>query len=207
MEYDKISLYLESVLLNSEKHIGKCINLETKYSVGLKNTEGYKKYNLPHSFFDVYAMANGMEIKWRYEGNPEYCGGLDFMTMKNFLSSNNVYDESDIEREDLLEFFYTFDMITPEAECGFIITPEETYKTIYYKSGQYVYRLELDFVGYITMLFHSKAYQNWPAIILSLINNEETEVIQDFKKCMIELDDNFSWENYIKIFNDLRLDK
>jgi len=207
MKYDKFNLYLESVLLKSENHTGKSINLETRYTMGVENPDDYKKYNLPQSFFDVYTMGDGMEMKWRYEANPEYCGGLDFMNMKNFLSSNSVYDESDIEREDLLEFFYTFDMVTPETECGFMITPEETYKSIYYKSGLYVYRLELDFVGYITMLYHSKAYQNWPSIILSLINNEETELMQDFKKCMTELDDNFSWGNYVKTFNDLRLDK
>ena len=207
MEYELFNDYLEVFFLDIESESDKNFNLTSIATLPFENESEYQKYNLPKAFFEVYKNSNGFELKWHDESNANYSGGLHFLNVKECIASNGFLDENDFANNDMLKYFYAFDIVTAETECGFMITPEETYKTIYYRSGFETNSLELDFVGYVTMLYHSRAYQNWPRVILDIINQEESEITEEFKTCMTSKDADFTWEKYTAIFNELRLDK
>ena len=84
--------------------------------------------------------------------------------MEAVLSSwiNNIYEPEDLEINEMLEFFQPFDQVSPEILSGFMITPNETYKSIYLNiAGETdTSSLEIDFDGYVTMLYESRAYKN-----------------------------------------------
>jgi hypothetical protein len=72
---------------------------------------------------------------------------------------DNVYESEDLKENEMLEFFKQFDQVSPEIMCGFIIYPDQTGKSIYlYKDYTNTSSLEIDFDGYITILYESKAY-------------------------------------------------
>ena len=211
MEIKLFNLYIESKLYKLEKQ--KSIkNFETKYNVHFdKKSLEISQYKLPKEFLEVYETTNGMKITWEDSKNKNVRGQVHFLKMNEVVSNweGQIYEKEDLENNDLLAFFHPFDLVTSEAQCGFMITPEETYKSIFYnKSGQTeTERLELDFAGYVTMLYHSAAYQNWPLVILDIINNEESSFTKEFKANMKALFEDFSWDEYVETFNQLRLDK
>ena len=200
--------YLRIKILSKEEN--KIIkNLKTKFSLPFNGDVA--KFNLPKEFIEVYEKTNGMTITWEDAKNKHVGGNVEFLEMKEVVKSweGQIYEKEDLETNDMLEYFHPFDLVTPEAQCGFMITPEYTSPSIYYNKSGYTEteRLELDFVGYVTMLYHSAAYYNWPLAILHILNEEESEWLEEFKANMKSLFDDFSWNDYVNKFNELRLDR
>ena len=212
MKYQEFFLYLEMNLLN-EKSNGCFKKIDTKYNMPIVlESSNNSKHDLPETFYEVYQKTNGMIITWEANfDNINVYGRTNFLKYDEVIRSwkGELYELEDLEKNDFLEFFHPFDLITDEAQCGFMITPEETYKSIFYNQSGYAetLRLELDFKGYVTMLYNSNGYHNWPLAILHIINNDESEWLSEFKKNMTQLFSDFKWINYVETFNSIRLDK
>ena len=109
--------------------------------------------------------------------------------------------------EELLEFFKPFDLVTDEAECGFLHRPGFSSAAIYYhRIGRpQLYNLDLDFSGYLEMALAARVYYYWPKVLLDIQSGEESPETLDFKHNMPLVFPDFSWEGFVEKYQSLRL--
>ena len=68
--------------------------------------------------------------------------------------------------------------------------------------------LDLDFEGYVTMMCESRAYKNWPYILLNIQDDElDGALITSFKEDMSKIFSDWTWEKFIEKYESLRLSK
>lgn len=173
-------------------------------------TPDMENYHLPPSFLEIYQKSNGMKIQWEATNIEQAYGRMEFLAMEVVLSSweDSIYEPEDLDMNEMLEFFHPFDQVSPEILCGFMITSNETYQSIYLNMAGETETsfLGLDFEGYLTMLYESRAYKNWPIILLNIKNNNlESSLISDFKSDMPILFPDFDWDKYVTIYQSLQL--
>ncbi len=186
------------------------ITIDTWFNNSFVPTPEIEAYHLPSSFLEIYQKSDGMRIQWEATTIEQAYGKMRFLKIEDVLSSweNSIYDPEDLEMNEMLEFFHPFDEISPEIMCGFMIAPNETYESIYLNSAGETETsyLGLDFDGYVTMLYESRAYKSWPVILLDIINDDlDTPLIRDFKSDMPKLFPDFDWNKYIVKYRSLQL--
>ncbi len=169
-----------------------------------------KDSSLPTSFIEIYSYCNGYNVNWEATKIEQAYGNVEFLPLVNVLSSweDTLYDEDDIKADKSIIHFKPFDQVSPEILCGFIDKPNEEYKSIYLHRMGYseLSSLDLDFEGYITMLCEARAYKNWPYILL-YINDQslDNDLIESFKNDMPLLFSDWTWENFIAKYEELKL--
>jgi hypothetical protein len=188
----------------------KLITFETWFNNPFISTPGIENYHLPSSFLDIYQKSDGIRIQWKATHIEQAYGRMEFLEMEAVLSSweGSVYESEDLEFNEMFEFFHPFDQVSPEILCGFMITPDETYQSIYLHvaGSTNTPSLDLNFDGYVTMLHESRAYKNWPIILLNINDNSlDSPLIQDFKSDMPALFPEFNWDQYVTRYQSLRL--
>lgn len=186
------------------------ITLETWFNNPFIPSSDIENYRLPSSFLDIYQKSDGMIIQWEATNIEQAYGRMEFLAMEAVLSSweDSIYEPEDLEMNEMLEFFHPFDQVSPEILCGFMITSNETYQSIYLNMAGETETsfLGLDLDGYVTMLYESRAYKNWPIILLNIKNNNlESSLISDFKSDMPMLFPDFDWDKYVTIYQSLKL--
>ncbi|WP_108808607.1 hypothetical protein [Aquimarina spinulae] len=165
------------------------------------------------SFQEMYNKTNGLEINWKANNIEQAYGNLEFIDFETIVGSweGQVFERDDLEFNELLEFYHPFDNVSPEFSCGFIIDNETgTWESIYTHTWgeRSTKSLDINFEGYITMLYESRAYKNWPLILLDIqYESFESDLIKDFKSHMPQLFPDFDWNNYLEKYNSLRLSK
>lgn len=214
MKTNRFYLDLQLALVRA-KNAG-LINLSTWFeSPGdIKKLE-IGKDKLPSLFLEFCGKNNGMKIHWDAKNidTAVRVGNMEFIDFKSVLGSweGQVYEQADLEYCELLEFFNPFDMVAAEFSCGFIIQPDlGTWRGIFlHKWGtREVERLDIDFEGYVTMLFESKAYANWPFILLDIQAGKFDSVhITRFRNDMPQVFPDFNWDNFVEKYENLRLSK
>ena len=186
------------------------ITLETWFNNPFVPPPDIENYLLPSSFLEMYQKSDGMRIQWEATNIEQAYGNMEFLEMEAVLSSweGSIYESEDLDFNEMLKFFHPFDQVSPEMLCGFMITPNETYESIYLNmAGETdTSSLELNFNGYVTMLYESRAYKNWPFILLNIKNNDlESPLITDFKSDMPMLFPDFDWDRYVTMYKSLQL--
>ncbi|MEM9686342.1 MAG: hypothetical protein AAF934_05405 [Bacteroidota bacterium] len=199
---------MESKLFDAEDE--GLITLDTWFNNPFIPIPEIENYRLPSSFLEIYQKSDGMSIQWEATNVEHAYGNTEFLEMEAVLSSweNSIYDTEDLEENEFLEFFHPFDEVSPEIMCGFMITPNATYESIYLNlAGETdTHYLDLDFDGYVTMLYESRAYKNWPLILLDIENNDlDSPLIRDFKSDMPKLFPDFDWDKYVTKYRSLQL--
>jgi len=186
------------------------LSFETWFNNPFVLSSDIENYRFPLSFLEIYQKSDGMRIKWEATNIEQAYGGMEFLAMEAILSSweGSVYEPEDLEFNEMLEFFHPFDQVSPEILCGFMITPNETYQSIYLNGVGETDTpfLDLNFDGYVTMLYESRAYKNWPIILLNISDNDlDSPLIQDFRSDMPPLFPEFDWDRYVTRYQSLRL--
>jgi hypothetical protein len=186
------------------------ITFETWFNTPFVSNSDIENFRLPSSFLRIYQKSNGIRIAWKATSIDQAYGRMEFLEMDAVLSNweNSIYESKDLEINEMLEFFKPFDQVSPEILCGFMISPNETAKSIYLNiAGETdTSSLGLDFDGYITMLYESRAYKNWPIILLNIKdNNLASPLIRDFRSDMPILFPDFDWDRYFARYQSLRL--
>lgn len=159
---------------------------------------------------DFYKMFDGFKLEWS-DTAGDLGGCMHFLKMEEVLQNwkGNLYDEDDLEENDLIEFFHPFDLITPEAQCGIMIGMEyEDHEIHYNYSGTAeTLGLDVDFEGYLEMAKEARIFFYWPKVLLDIQNKEENPETLSFKKNMPKIFPDFKWENFVAKYESLRLSK
>lgn len=184
------------------------INLDKEwYNLPVSDKEQLSE--LPIAIQTLYTYANGVEIRWQSTKDSAQGGRLQFLKLEDVLENGlgQIYDKEDLEEEELLEFFKPFDLVTDEAECGFLHRPGFASASIYYhRTGRpQLYNLDLDFSGYLEMALAARVYYYWPKVLLDIQSGEESAETLDFKHNMPLIFPDFNWSEFEKKYQSLRL--
>lgn len=156
--------------------------------------------------------AEGFHIEWDKNRNEGVGGNIRTVNLKDLFEEDlsKFYDEEMIQENNDIQYFRPWDYATPEAQCGFVIKPKEIYPSIYYNQAgrASLHSLDLDYHGYTQMAFEARVYYHWQRVLLHYngwnLGEEETK---DFKKNMPEIFPDWTWEDFIKKYESLRLSK
>ncbi|UPT69990.1 MAG: hypothetical protein M0D53_12725 [Flavobacterium sp. JAD_PAG50586_2] len=157
--------------------------------------------------------ADGFEIKWKKDKTGFPNGSINFIKAEHIFgdwAKNGLYDDDAIEENEDIQYFKPFDMFVPEAECGFIVTPDKVYPSIYYHDNAEteLHDLDLDFNGYCQMAVEARVFNYWQRVLLFIQGKSiGASVAEDFRKEMPLLFPDFSWEAFVQKYESLRLSK
>lgn len=186
---------------------------ENKLSVDSSFSNPYQNQSYidqPELFVEVYSNSNGFEISWTSNEIEQSYGHIGFLEMESIFSSweDVLYNNDDLSINENLKYFRPFDQVSPEILCGFLIKTNEAYESVYlhYSGESSLQYLDVDFEGYVTMLYDAKAYKNWPYILIYIQDNDyENPLIESFKSDMPKIFDDFNWNDFVDKYNSLRL--
>jgi hypothetical protein len=190
---------IEDELIDNEAH--------SFYSLLEKDEERLNK--LPNQFRKIYEYANGVKFSWRSAKFPDVGGNLNFIELNHVLADGlgSTYEKQDLAENELIEFFKPFDLISEEAECGFLLNPGFESKEIYFRKvgSPQIYGLGVDIDGYLKMAVRSSVFYYWPKVLIDIQANDESEETKKFKKYMPEMFSDFKWESFLAEYKELQL--
>ncbi len=156
-------------------------------------------------------ISDGFRIKWFSDEEKGIGGNIHFMEMKHVLADQkgNLYDDQDIQMNDLIQYYKPFDLISETFSCGFLITPDFVSTSIYCHNSPdpETYDLDLDFAGYMEMAYEAKIFQYWPKVLLDIKANYESAETKAFKEHMPKIFEDFDWDSFVQKYESLRLSK
>jgi hypothetical protein len=161
-------------------------------------------------FKAIYERGNGFEMNW-VDSSGEITGKLEFLSADDIIrdwKKTLLIDDDDIEENYDIQYFHPFDLLAPEAQCGFVITPEKVYDSVYYHDAgeSELHSLDLDFNGYCEMAVEARIFSYWQRVLLFLQGDSIGEArTQLFKEYMPTIFPDFSWENFVSKYEGLRL--
>ncbi len=188
---------------------------EVKYTYGSLLEDDLSEINrlntIHEGIKDYYSeVTDGLKLYW--QGDHELMGGNIQLAKSKYLladpKDNGIYyDETDKDSD--LQYFHPLDFPSPESYVGFIMKPETIYKSVYYMSASdnALKNLDLDFHGYTQMAFEARIFNHWQAVLLFYMNGKgegESET-ETFKKEMPKIFPDWTWEDFISKFENLRL--
>lgn len=166
--------------------------------------------NIPLKDF-YQKVANGFELEWSVEVGGEIGGRMHFLPMEQVLQDwkTKLYNENDLEQNDLIQFFHPFDLITPEAQCGIMIGTPYIDHEIYFNYSPYpeTEGLDLNFEGYLEMAKEARIFYYWPKVLLDIQAQTESPETKAFKQHMPQIFPEFSWAAFVEKYESLRLSK
>ncbi|WP_020535966.1 hypothetical protein [Lewinella cohaerens] len=201
---------LSDALYDAEEE-GTLEHLEENYNLPL-NANDFQEIALkalPQKMIQLYELFDGWEITWAAVADDEAGGRLHFLAMQHVMQNweGKLYESKDLLEEELIEFFKPFDLVTDEAECGFLHRPGFASESIYYHrtGAPQLYNLDLDFSGYLEMALAARVYFYWPKVLLDIQSGEESEETTNFKQNMPLIFPEFNWEAFKEKYESLRL--
>ncbi len=157
---------------------------------------------------EFYKKSNdGWELEWYSDKEKGIRGKIKLAETKYlFAEDNGIYDEGDAED---LKYFLPLDYPTPETYVGFIIKPEVIYNSLYYMSvsNYELKNLDLDYEGYTQMAIEARVFNHWQLVLLHYMDGEDIGSVETkvFKTAMPKIFPDWTWENFIAKFENLRL--
>ena len=155
--------------------------------------------------------SDGFKIQWYTDDSRAIGGQMEFPEMKHVLGSwqGILFEEEDLQRNPHLKYYKALDLISEQHTVGFLHGADFEANSLYYHISPYsdLYSLDLDFEGYMQMAFEAKIYYYWPKVLLDIQSNSESKETQDFKENMPQLFEDFSWDDFVKKYESLRLSK
>ncbi len=154
--------------------------------------------------------SNGFKMNW-LDSSGSVTGNLEFLPAQEIIrdwKKTLLVDDNDIEENHEIQYFHPFDLLAPEAQCGFVITPEKIYHSVYYHDAgeSELHSLDLDFNGYCEMAVEARVFSYWQRVLLFLQGNSIGEARTElFKEQMPIIFPDFVWENFVEKYESLRL--
>ncbi|MFP9114355.1 hypothetical protein ACLI1A_10460 [Flavobacterium sp. RHBU_3] len=204
----RFNTYLEYYIIQPKKD-GKVTESHSKVPATLKMdlSELIRLNEVHDGIEDFYRNeADGFGFEWWADKENGIGGKLEFASTKDLFSDADLYDEGDNED---LQYFHPLDYPSPESYVGFVIRPDSIYKSLYYVSisDYQLYNLDLDFNGYTQMAVEARVFNRWQKVLLYYMGVSETgsSETETFKAEMPKIFPDWTWENFIAKFENLRL--
>ncbi|WP_118976274.1 hypothetical protein [Taibaiella koreensis] len=197
-------------LLSEAKTAKKIANFESWNQPSLKvEIENLSKLDFVHQGIKEYyeKRSDGFKLEW-WANREKGIGGKIALAQTKYLfaEDNGIYDEGD---ETDLKYFRPLDYPSPETYVGFVMKPDIVYKSLYYMStsNYELDNLDLDYNGYTQMAVEARVFNHWQLVLLHYMDGSGIGSVEmeNFKTEMPEIFPDWTWENFIAKFENLRL--
>jgi hypothetical protein len=160
----------------------------------------------PDAIQSFYRELNGLEIHWEHMDYPEdssKSGRIRILRAEEIApkGSRPVWFEFTPE-DSPMRSFHIIDYFIDEAAVGFYDNAPEMH---FYEFESKTIPMGIDFNGYIQLLKESRGYFYWQRALLAIKNNKENTESKQFKENMPVLFPSFSFEEFKKLYDSLRI--
>jgi len=197
--------------LYTKKQKALILNFDFAFDLPLNDAWVVKseEQKLSKDFIDFYRLYDGLKIEW--SGLNQTGGVIQFLKMEYVLQNwkGILYDERDLEENDLLDFYKPCCQISETYSCGFLITPNFVAESMYCHNApeNELHALDLNFKGFLEMASASEIYYYWPKVLLDLKCDKISPETKSFKTNLQLSFPEFKWTEYLQLYHSLRLSK
>ncbi len=203
-----INQLIESIKANSKL---KPESLLTALPLNKKQQESIKTIT-PKEVFCLHREMNGLTIYWVPEEaeDPDVIGKVKIIPVEEILQDwKDVVFFDFTPQDERIRYFHPIDFFVDECCTGaFLNEPASNQEDI----SLYLYRFEgepiklyLGMEGYLKMLIAAKGFLYWQYSILEILEGRENPTSKKFKDWMPRLFEEFSWEDYVALYQEVRL--
>jgi hypothetical protein len=181
-------------------------------SLGKNIKAEIEQYGLNNDWIENYQNLFGFQLQWKakLETGIDANGSIKIMELPIVFSDwkGQTYFDNTPE-DDMCRDFKIVDFYFDEYASGILFGKNKDF-TFYNAEldGTQPKSLDLDINGYIEMMMISKGYAHWQLVIEHLLYKEyHKEHTERFKENMPKLFPDWTWEGFIKKFEEVRLKK
>ena len=118
-----------------------------------------------------------------------------------------TYEEEDLTENELVQYFKPFDLVTDEMECGFLMDPGFTSRSIHYKraGAPHLYDLDIDMKGYLELVVATGGFFHWPKVLVDIQEGTESAETEQFREYMPRIFSGFTWRAFVAQYTGLRI--
>ena len=166
----------------------------------------------PQGIWEFHKEMNGLYIEWSAKRvkDANVQGLVKIMSIQEILKDwQGIIFFEFTEENDRIRKFHPIDFFIDEACVGAFINEadKEDCSLYLYSFGDDPINLSLNMMGYIQMLLSSRGFLYWQYAILEIISGQENPSSQRFKKWMPKLFTGFEWEQFVSLYNSLKVSR
>ena len=152
---------------------------------------------------------NGCRIDWRFPENDAIGGRVHLLPFEDIVRDGlgTTYEEEDLTENELVQYFKPFDLVTDEMECGFLMDPGFTSRSIHYKraGAPHLYDLDIDMKGYLELVVATGGFFHWPKVLVDIQEGTESAETEQFREYMPRIFSGFTWRAFVAQYTGLRI--
>ena len=161
-----------------------------------------QSYNEFASFYDCY------QLEWDSVTPSNEQGLINIQSYQNVTANqkNLVYFDHTPEDSPLRDF-HIVDFFVDEACVGIYSNHPELKGMHFFEFENNTYPLNVDFEGYMRLLGETKGFLYWQKVILEYLEGREGPTTINFKEKMPQIFPDFSWDAFVALYEEVRIDK
>lgn len=192
-------------------------DIEDNYDLGIINSNLYE--SLPNSedisptwpdfIKSFYSELNGVITRWIHtanKDNPMITGHIKLLSAKDVASiGKDIIWFNHTPANDPLRLFKIIDFFIDEAAVGFYENSD---------GEMYLYQFEaspvplgVNFEGYIRLLCEAKGFFYWQQVLLAIKTKKESSESKNFKTYMPQIFPNFRYDDFVKLYDEVKIKK
>lgn len=163
----------------------------------------------PQDIFYLHRDMNGLTVEWEGQdiSDPDVRGSIKILSVKDILRdwSGVVYFDF-TPNTDRIRNFRPIDFFVDEACAGaFLNEPDNEDDSLYlYNFEGEPVNLHLDMKAYVEMMLAAKGFLYWHYALIEILSQKENPASQRFKAWMPRLFPEFSWTEYVALYERLK---
>lgn len=154
-----------------------------------------------------YKCLNWWKLSWKTKTNPKIEGTFEFIPFERIIS--NSWDDDlggndwapDMKGFRPLDMFYNSD-----GFVGFYIGRNDKKGLYLVHSDSSISPLNIDLEGYLNLLGLSKGFGWWQNALVEISTGIDQPNVDSFKENMPKIFPEFNYEEFVSMYNSLRLD-
>lgn len=151
-----------------------------------------------------YSFFNWLNIEWKHNENS---GNIRFVTYEQLTYDwDEEFGANDWAAD--MKGFRPLDMFLESAGCvGFFVGRNDKKGLYLYKFDGETVPIHLNFEGYLILLRYTKGYSWWQNALVQLSSGRHLPNVDDFKEKMPKIFKSFNWNEFVTLYDSLRIDK
>lgn len=204
---------IRKLLIKEEKNGTIEFTNEFKMPINEESVKELRNNKINDLIIQEYNESDGFNIFWWKDSSKKIGGKIKFNPSEFLLKNEPVLDiecQMDPEMDQELKYFRFLDVPTMNSQVGFFALPDkEPSKNLYFKMAgdKWASDLDLDVEGYLKMALVSRVFYYWQLVLIDIQNDNESEETKIFKKEMSKIFSDFNWNEFVNLYQSLRLSK
>ena len=208
MEYRKLYKNFKRVLYVDENlefgNVDSLLNEDHK--INLSDTLQKK---IAESILYFYSEISLHKLEWTNGANNSIRGFINILPIEQAVGSWDgiIYFKGSNEG---LKNFKPFDFFLPECCVGFYLADENenpNEELCAYDLEDEPEPLNVNMEGYIQLLYMARGFSYWSYVLRGLEGGRDYGVTEKFKKAMPEVFPDFKWEDFVALYDKVKLRK